>query len=29
VLGESDFRAAIDASDSFRDQLRRVYFLRH
>jgi putative ABC transport system ATP-binding protein len=29
VLGESDFRAAIDASASFRDQLRRVYFLRH
>jgi putative ABC transport system ATP-binding protein len=29
VLGEADFRAAIDASDSFRDQLRRVYFLRH
>jgi putative ABC transport system ATP-binding protein len=24
VLGEADFRAAIDASDSFRDQLRRV-----
>jgi len=29
VLGEDDFRAAIDASASFRDQLRRVYFLRH
>jgi putative ABC transport system ATP-binding protein len=29
VLGEADFRAAIDASASFRDQLRRVYFLRH
>ena len=29
VLGEQDFHAAISASDSFRDQLRRVYFLRH
>ena len=29
VLGEADFRAAMDASASFRDQLRRVYFLRH
>jgi putative ABC transport system ATP-binding protein len=29
VLGEEDFRAAIDASASFRDQLRRVYFMRH
>jgi putative ABC transport system ATP-binding protein len=29
ILGESDFRAAIDASASFREQLRRVYFLRH
>jgi putative ABC transport system ATP-binding protein len=29
VLGEAEFRAAIDASASFRDQLRRVYFMRH
>ncbi|MGD9616615.1 MAG: ATP-binding cassette domain-containing protein [Alphaproteobacteria bacterium] len=29
VLGEEDFRAAMDKSESFRDQLRRVYFLRH
>ena len=29
VLGKADFRAAIDASRSFRDQLYRVYFLRH
>jgi putative ABC transport system ATP-binding protein len=29
VLGEADFHAAIGASASFRDQLRRVYFLRH
>jgi putative ABC transport system ATP-binding protein len=29
VLGENEFRAAIDASASFRDQLRRVYFMRH
>jgi putative ABC transport system ATP-binding protein len=29
VLGEQDFNAAISASASFRDQLRRVYFLRH
>ena len=29
VLGEAQFHAAIDASASFRDQLRRVYFLRH
>jgi len=29
VLGEDDFRAAIEASANFRDQLRRVYFLRH
>jgi putative ABC transport system ATP-binding protein len=29
VLGEADFRAAMDTSESFRDQLRRVYFLRH
>ena len=29
VLGKGDFRAAIEASASFRDQLYRVYFLRH
>ncbi|MFI4947222.1 MAG: ATP-binding cassette domain-containing protein [Alphaproteobacteria bacterium] len=29
VLGEAEFRAAIEASASFRDQLRRVYFMRH
>jgi putative ABC transport system ATP-binding protein len=29
VLGEADFHSAINASESFRDQLRRVYFLRH
>jgi putative ABC transport system ATP-binding protein len=29
VLGKTDFRAAIEASASFRDQLYRVYFLRH
>jgi putative ABC transport system ATP-binding protein len=29
VLGEAEFRAAMEASANFRDQLRRVYFLRH
>ncbi len=29
VLGEAEFRAAMDKSESFRDQLRQVYFLRH
>ena len=29
VLGEADFQAAIAASASFREQLRRVYFMRH
>jgi putative ABC transport system ATP-binding protein len=29
VLGKADFRSAIDASASFRDQLYRVYFVRH
>ncbi|HTT81775.1 MAG TPA: ATP-binding cassette domain-containing protein [Stellaceae bacterium] len=29
VLGEADFKDAIGASASFREQLRRVYFLRH
>ncbi len=29
VLGRADFRVAIEASAPFRDQLYRVYFLRH
>ena len=29
VLGKADFRAAIEASRSFRDQLYRAYFQRH
>jgi len=29
VLGKTEFRAAIEASRSFRDQLYRVYFVRH
>ncbi len=29
VLDKAEFRAAIEASRSFRDQLYRVYFLRH
>ena len=29
VLGEAEFHAAIEQSASFRDQLRRVYFMRH
>jgi putative ABC transport system ATP-binding protein len=29
VLGKSDFEAALAASQSFRDQLYRVYFMRH
>ena len=29
VLGKADFQAAIEASASFREQLYRVYFLRH
>ncbi|HEX3862730.1 MAG TPA: ATP-binding cassette domain-containing protein [Stellaceae bacterium] len=29
VLGEAEFHAAIEKSANFRDQLRRVYFLRH
>jgi putative ABC transport system ATP-binding protein len=29
ILAEPDFHAAIDASASFREQLRRVYFMRH
>jgi putative ABC transport system ATP-binding protein len=29
VLEEGDFRNAIEASASFREQLRRIYFMRH
>jgi len=29
VLGKDEFRAAVEQSASFRDQLHRVYFLRH
>jgi putative ABC transport system ATP-binding protein len=29
ALGKTDFQAALSASQSFRDQLYRVYFLRH
>jgi putative ABC transport system ATP-binding protein len=29
VLGKDDFESAIQASTSFREQLRRVYFARH
>lgn len=29
VLGKADFKAALAASQSFRDQLYRTYFLRH
>jgi putative ABC transport system ATP-binding protein len=29
VLGKADFRAAVEQSASFREQLRRVYFQRH
>jgi putative ABC transport system ATP-binding protein len=29
VLGKADFEAAIATSQSFRDQLYRVYFMRH
>lgn len=29
VLGKAEFRAAMDKSSSFREQLRRVYFQRH
>ena len=29
VLGKTDFEAALAASQSFRDQLHRVYFMRH
>ncbi|MGA8610198.1 MAG: cyclic nucleotide-binding domain-containing protein, partial [Xanthobacteraceae bacterium] len=29
VLEKDEFRAAVEQSASFRDQLHRVYFLRH
>jgi putative ABC transport system ATP-binding protein len=29
VLGKSDFEAALATSQSFRDQLHRIYFVRH
>jgi putative ABC transport system ATP-binding protein len=29
VLGKADFETALAASQSFRDQLYRVYFMRH
>ena len=29
VLGKTDFQTAIATSQSFRDQLYRVYFMRH
>jgi putative ABC transport system ATP-binding protein len=29
VLGKDEFRSAVEHSTSFREQLRRVYFLRH
>jgi CRP-like cAMP-binding protein len=29
VLGKSDFQAAVVSSPSFREQLYRVYFVRH
>ena len=29
VLGKADFQSAIETSASFREQLYRVYFLRH
>jgi putative ABC transport system ATP-binding protein len=29
VLGKNEFRAAVEQSASFREQLRRVYFQRH
>jgi putative ABC transport system ATP-binding protein len=29
VLGKADFEAALSASQSFRDQLYRIYFIRH
>jgi putative ABC transport system ATP-binding protein len=29
VLGKTDFEAAIATSQSFRDQLYRIYFMRH
>ena len=29
ALGKDDFQAALSTSQSFRDQLYRVYFMRH
>jgi CRP-like cAMP-binding protein len=29
VLGKEDFDRALDASETFREQLRRVYFQRN
>ncbi len=29
VLGKPDFEAALATSQSFRDQLYRIYFMRH
>jgi hypothetical protein len=29
VLGKTDFETALAASQSFRDQLYRIYFIRH
>ena len=29
VLGKTDFQSALATSQSFRDQLYRVYFMRH
>ena len=29
VLGKTDFETALATSQSFRDQLYRVYFMRH
>jgi CRP-like cAMP-binding protein len=29
VLGKTDFEAALATSQSFRDQLYRIYFMRH
>jgi putative ABC transport system ATP-binding protein len=29
VLGKADFQSAIESSATFRDQLHRVYFMRH
>jgi CRP-like cAMP-binding protein len=29
VLGKTDFETALASSRSFRDQLHRIYFMRH